>query len=343
MTSTNEMFHNLFQGFPYAHGLDEGGCSWQPVDYEIINEHLFGEKAIGIYPMVYDPQKVDYGPAGFVDSGGRPVYPEMREDLWHCKWGSIDIDEHEESFTYALNALTIFEALDVTAWMEISRSKGYHVWVFAREWIPAPVMRKALLAVTQLGQIEFDAVYPKQDSLLGPPGNYMRLPYPNYADKQGGEKRQVMVDETGYCYELLTFLTNAKENATSLAKLEEVAKLWKPPVSSMPPVREYDKRPLMKIDGTRLRGLPRKMFEEGPNDYFLSGHGAGKGRHGFLNRFARALWEDGYDQSDVVAWLAKLDSQLGAWYPEGPKFEGRPDAQRQLENVAHQARSIAAR
>jgi len=340
--NSSERFLELFEGFPYAHGLDEGGCTWQIVDSVKIGNHLSGaENPIGIYPMVYDPHKVIHGPAGFIDSGGRPVYAEMQEDLWYCKWGSIDIDEHEESFVYATNAYTIFKALGVTAWMEVSRSKGYHLWVFAREWIPAPIMRKALLAVTQLGKVEFDAVYPKQDSLLGPPGNYMRIPYPNY--RQMTETRQVIVDESGYTCEFELFLDHAQSSRASLAQLEEVARLWKPPVNSMPPVREYDKRPLMKIDGTRLRGLPRMMFDEGPNDYFRNGHGAGKGRHGFLNRFARALWEDGYEQGDVIAWLSKLDSQLGAWYPEGPKFEGRPDAHRQLENVAHQARAIAAR
>tara|TARA_R110002051_G_scaffold242304_3_gene302666 strand:- start:470 stop:1501 length:1032 start_codon:yes stop_codon:yes gene_type:complete len=339
MTSNQDRFKMLFEGFPYAYGLDSGGCAWQSMDYQKFNDHLQGREKVGIYPMVYDPEKESYGPAGFSDSGGRPVYPDMQPELWKCKWGSIDIDELEESQIHAQNAVTLFAALDIKAWMEISRSKGYHVWVFAREWTCAATMRKALLAVTQLGDLAFDAVYPKQDSLLGPPGNYMRLPYGNTYNTV--LDRQVMVDSVGVEIHWDEFAREAYDKRTEATALEAVAALWKPPVNAMPPARSYDKKPLMKMDGNRLRGIPRRMFEDGPADYYRSGHGAGRGRHGFLNRFARAMWEAGYDQSDVISWTSKLDSHLGSWFSEGPKFEGRHDAQRQIENVAHQARNIA--
>tara|TARA_R100000656_G_scaffold110853_1_gene82823 strand:- start:24 stop:1052 length:1029 start_codon:yes stop_codon:yes gene_type:complete len=338
MTSSIQVFKELFAGFPYAYGMDSGGCCWYPTD-EKYEEHLREGENIGIYPMVYDPEKESVGPAGFIDSGGRPVYSDMRPELWKCKWGSIDIDEHEESEVHASNAVTLFEALGIKAWTEISKSKGYHVWVFAIDWVLASTMRKALLAVTQMGDIAFDAVYPKQDSLLGPPGNYMRLPY-------GGAciiipDKQVMVGPHGYPMDFNLWVGQAYGNRATSDDLDKAAALWKPPVNAMPPTRTYDRRPLMRIDGNRLRGIPRRMFEDGPADYYRSGHGAGRGRHGFLNRFARAMWEAGYEQTDVVTWTTKLDSHLGAWFPEGPKFEGRHDAQRQIENVAHQARNIA--
>ena len=98
----------------------------------------------------------------------------------------------------------------------------------------------------------------------------------------------------------------------------------------------------MQIDGTRLRGVARRMWEDGPHSYFHQS-GAGKGRHGFLDRFARAMWEAGYSEPDVVAWTSKLDAQLGAWWAEGPKFEGRRDAQRQIEHLVQHARTIATR
>ena len=197
-------FKNVFQGFPYAYGTDSGGCRWISVSTELIENHLSGSEMIGIYPMVYDPHKQEGGPAGFIQSSSdlkaRPIYPDMKRELWMCTWGAIDIDEGDvDSEIIAKNAVTLFSALGITAWLERSRSKGYHVWIFAEEWIPVALMRKALQAVMQLAGGDYDAVYPKSDSLDGPPGNYIRLPY-------GGERpygRQVMVNpETGETYDI---------------------------------------------------------------------------------------------------------------------------------------------
>ena len=189
------VFSNVFQGFPYAYGTDSGGCRWTPLSTELFERHLEGSEMIGVYPMVYDPYKKETGPEGFLQSGepldSRPIYPDMKRDLWMCMWGAIDIDEGDtDSEIIAKNAVKLFEALEITAWLERSRSKGYHVWVFAEEWTPVTLMRKALQAVMQLAGGDYDAVYPKSDWLDGPPGNYIRLPY-------GGERpygRQVMVN-----------------------------------------------------------------------------------------------------------------------------------------------------
>ncbi len=333
----SEVFHSLFEGFPYAQGTDAGGCAWVGVTSETIEMHLDGKTMIGIYPMVYDPEKKHHGTAGFIsDDSNRPIYPDMRQDLWKCKWGAIDIDEGDDSVVYGQNAATILQALDIQAWVELSRSKGCHVWVFAQDWVEAPIMRQALLAAVQLSKIEFDAVYPKQDYLEGPPGNYMRLPY-------GGKRpegRQEVLDSEGYPMELYDFLLEASTSLTPVSALKLAAALWQPPVKNLPPERSYNRTPLMQMDGTRLRGVARRMWEDGPHQHYNT-EGAGRGRHGFLGRFARAMWEAGYAQSDIMAWTSKLDAQLGAWFSDGPKFQGRPDAQRQIENVVNKARERA--
>ena len=333
----SEVFHSLFAGFPYAYGTDQGGCAWVSVNSETIEQHLDGKNMIGIYPMVYDPDKKHHGTAGFITSSdNRPVYADMQPELWKCKWGAIDIDEGNDSVTYAQNAATILQALDIQGWIELSRSKGCHVWVFAEDWVEAPTMRQALLAATQLSKAKFDAVYPKQDHLDGPPGNYMRLPY-------GGKRpegRQEVLDSNGYPMDLYDFLLEASTNLAPLSALKVAAGLWQPPVKNLPPERSYNRTPLMQMDGTRLRGVARRMWEDGPHDHYNQ-EGAGRGRHGFLGRFARAMWEAGYAQADILAWTSKLDSQLGAWWNEGPKFQGRPDAQRQIENVVNKARERA--
>lgn len=334
----SEAFHSLFTGFPYAYGTDEGGCTWVSVNTETMERHLAGNPMIGIYPMVYDPAKRHHGTAGFItNSDNRPVYQDMQPDLWKCKWGAIDIDEGSESLVYGQNAATILQALDITAWVELSRSKGCHVWVFAEEWVEASMMRRALLAATQMAEVKFDAVYPKQDHLDGPPGNYMRLPY-------GGnrpEGRQEVLDSNGFPLEVYDFLLEASTTKASLSALKVASTLWKPPVQNLPPERTYNRTPLMQMDGTRLRGVARRMWEDGPHPHYDQHAGAGRGRHGFLGRFARAMWEAGYAQADIMAWTSKLDAQLGTWWSDGPKFQGRPDAARQIENVVNKARERA--
>ena len=340
-------FGNVFQGFPHAYGTDSGGCRWAPVSTELLERHLEGSEMIGIYPMVYDPLKRRSGPAGFIESEGdpRPIYPDMERDLWMCTWGAIDIDEGDvDSEVIAKNAVKLFSALGITAWLERSRSKGYHVWVFAEEWIPVTLMRKALQAVMQLAGGDYDAVYPKSDWLDGPPGNYIRLPY-------GGNRpygRQIMLKfdlwnpESGETYDIWDFIIEAEAERTPLEDLQRAAELYQDPEPDIPPPRDYSKEPLMRIDGSRLRGLALMMYRNGPVEYYRQ-HGAGKGRHGFLNRFARAMFESGFERGDVMSWTNDLDSQLGRWYEEGPKFMGRRDGDRQMERLVDDAQKRATR
>ena len=97
----------------------------------------------------------------------------------------------------------------------------------------------------------------------------------------------------------------------------------------------------MRVDGSRLRGLAKQMYDSGPVAYYRTGHGAGRGRHGFLNRFARAMFESGYANTDVISWTKDLDSRLGAWWDDGPKFTGRNDCDRQIERLVTDARTRA--
>lgn len=332
---------NLFEGFPYAYGTDEGGCRWADVTDSLFERHLTGEEMIGIYPMVYDPEE-EASPAGCTAwkmDDGRRIYESVNPDLWKCLWGAIDIDEGEDSIILAQNATALLRALNINAWPELSRSKGCHVWVFSADWVKASIMRKALMAVMQKGDIPYDAVYPKQDTLDGPPGNYMRLPY-------GGKSplgRQVILDEEDKPISVSNFVYEAEHNRTAVEYIEEAATLWEPPVSKLPPNREYSKEPLMAVDGTRLRGVAKRMWEDGPVAYYTAAEGAGRGRHGFLNRFARAMWEAGYQTNDIMTWTKDLDSRLSNWWPEGSKFIGRPDCDKQIEKLVSSAHQQARR
>jgi len=338
---TREVFRLLFQGFPLAYGTDEGGCRWSEVDDELISRHLSGEEMIGIYPMHYDPHNQHGGVSAFTENvEGVRSYANMDPDLWMCKWGAIDIDEGDDSLVLARNAETMFRALGIHAWIERSRSKGCHVWIFNSEWVRASTMRRAMKVALQLADIEYDAVYPKQDSLNGPPGNYMRLPY---GGNRPAERQEILDVDAGM--EFGEFLAQASNMKTPTEALTKAASLYVEPlpvVPDLPARRDYSKEPLMTVDGSRLRGLPMEMFNNGPVPYY-KGHGAGRGRHGFLNRFARSMFESGYNRTDVLSWTKDLDSRLGQWWDDGPKFMGRVDCDRQIQRLIQDAERRASR
>ena len=160
-------FMALFDGNHAAVGTEEGGCLRWPdqlpmladVWWEcMVKDHLTGEHSpIGVYPMVHS------------DAG------------WQVKWGCVDFDEGEtQSLVYARNVANALKAMGVQGWIERSRSKGYHVWVFAEEWVPADLMREALLGVCQVVDAPTREINPKSSGFDNPAtlGNYVRIMYP---------------------------------------------------------------------------------------------------------------------------------------------------------------------
>jgi hypothetical protein len=169
----------------------------------------------------------------------------------------------------------------------------------------------------------------------------MRLPY---GGSRPEGRQEVIVD--GLHLDLFDFIILAEKHRTPTDLLERAAELYQHPVAEtknyLPPARDYSKAPLMRLDGSRLKGLPLTMFSNGPVAYYMQ-EGAGRGRHGFLNRFARAMFETGFERKDVISWTTDLDSKLSQWWPEdGPKFIGRADSDRQIQRLVDNAAKLAA-
>ena len=110
-------FAQLFRGGRVA--KDDGDFRpWQTADggyipadgkdfLIVVEDHLKDSPAIGVYPLVAQ------------DDGIK---------VW---WGCVDFDEGiEESYIHAKNLREVLKQLGVTSWVERSRSKGFHVWVF---------------------------------------------------------------------------------------------------------------------------------------------------------------------------------------------------------------------
>lgn len=116
--------------------------------------------------------------AGVMDIG---VYP--RRDDGTCRWGCVDIDTGD--FSEALEVFGWLRQAGIGAWIEASGSwkdltkRGYHVWVFAEDWLPAHYMRALLVEIVHHAGLDPKTeINPKQiEATKKGVGNCVRLPY----------------------------------------------------------------------------------------------------------------------------------------------------------------------
>jgi hypothetical protein len=143
-----------------------GGCIKEPVTTAHYRRHLAGSGSLGIYPLRQD---------------GR------------CRWFAIDIDE--ENLGSAIAAVEKLHELGFNrgVYLERSKSKGYHVFGFTSDWVPAKDLRYiARQAILQAGLRHSTEIFPKQDVADAIRfGNYLNLPYFGGHNPDG---RRMMLD-----------------------------------------------------------------------------------------------------------------------------------------------------
>lgn len=201
-TIVDARFASLFRGRTDAYGSEEGGCVKQSVTVELFTNHLNGGAPIGIYPLY------------------------QSRNQWMCVWGCTDIDV--DDINAAVSIRDALAAAGITSFVERSRSKGYHVWVFASEPVAASAMRRMLLCAHQVAEYPAREVNPKQETLAdGQYGNYVRLPYWDAGDDDAIHRRVLRDDLT--VMPLGEFVGRAYATKTSADLIHKLASYWKPP------------------------------------------------------------------------------------------------------------------
>lgn len=196
-------FVKLFAGRSDCYGAEHGGCVKEPLTKETFRNHLTDGPYIGVYPAV-----------------PRGIHPSV------CLWGCSDIDV--EDLDSARLIQRTLDMVGVVSWVERSRSKGYHVWVFASAPVPAEDMRRMLLVAHQVANYPAREINPKQSNVSASKvGNYVRLPYPN--SFVNDPIRRVILDDQDQPFLLETWLPLAMKSRTDPAKITELAKLYVPP------------------------------------------------------------------------------------------------------------------
>ena len=191
-----KLFRKLFSGQENAYGImgSKGAFTKrEPLTNDILLRHLRGLDRIGCFPIV---------------SG-------------KTKWALVDVDElNQEKVTRVFVACI---ENNLFPYIERSREKGYHVWLFFDEPIEAKDIRKVLEKILQDAQIKDCEIFPKQDWVDSDNGvgNYVFLPLQGQSIK---EKRTVFLNGQFEPYEdqwdhLSNINPTKSENVLSIAEL----------------------------------------------------------------------------------------------------------------------------
>lgn len=238
---TTKTFANLFAGRVDAYGTEQGGCHRVEENQQTYTHYL---ERIG--------QHLTDTPMG--------VYPVSPKN--HVWWGCVDFDEgYDESWGDAWNLHGVLEMLGLNVWVEKSRSKGYHVWLFLSHAYQAHQIRKALFNACELVGAPTKEVNPKQERLQpGQLGNYVRLPYPHGVGGENGA--QTMIAPDGTSVPLEAFL----ETAGSCTPQDEGMTIWR--LARAIPEDEPAPKMNTKISYTfgDTEALIQKIHDEGPLD-----------------------------------------------------------------------------
>lgn len=271
-------FVKLFAGRGDCYGSEEGGCVRQRLTPDTFAHHLSDGPYIGVYPAV-----------------PRGTNPSI------CVWGCSDIDV--EDLDAARTLQRTLEMAGVTAWVERSRSKGYHVWVFASEQVPAESMRRLLLVAHQVANYPAREVNPKQSDVSATKvGNYVRIPYPS--GLRSTPERRVILDDNDQPMPLQEFLQVAISSRVPLETIERLAELYVPPVQQNI-VIDFDVSESLDDALRRSSPLIRTMWRDGPLP--------GQDRSRTLMFLAYVCQESGMTPSMCHAIVSDADKRWGKY------------------------------
>lgn len=293
MSVVDQQFAYLFRGRTDRWGAVHGQSVEETVTPARYSEHLWvPDRSLGIYPLVKTAAGVS------------------------VPWGCTDIDnaaDPEACLPLARNLLKVLGLVGITGWLERTKGKGYHVWVFVEGWVPAEQMRNALLFAHQVAGVAPTEVNPKSLSGgKGGNGNYVNLPYA--FDWDGTGKRCVLDADTGMPMELDVFTSAAMSSLSSPQTIASAAARYVPPPP--PPrvdIEAYAGGDLQPLVG-KLPGLAFTIFNGGPLE--------GRDRSGTLARLAHLMAEaDVFTTGEAVALLMDADARWGKYLERGEPEE----------------------
>jgi hypothetical protein len=291
--------HDIFAGRTDSHGQDvakdgeigKGGMRVDaPVTTDLFQKHLDGEIGLGIYPTWH----TEHG-------------------VLMASWGCADIDTGLWSEAYGL--ATALTAMGITPHIERSRSKGWHIWCFPTEPVPATMMRRAFKVAYAAIELPTKEINPKSETLRpGQVGNYVRLPYKDHHKNYGPMARQTFLtgwdsEGEGIPLDLGDWLYGYDGTSqTSSELICEWGNRWREPKRTrIDTVNDISDEALKKLVGN----LPGDLF------VFVK-NGPQADRSGGLVALAFKLRRNGYGAEEIYHIIEVADQQWGGKYADRP-------------------------
>lgn len=280
-----DRMYDTFIGRTDAWGGDDGRAIWQPVTKTLVAGHLDGSQGIGIYP----------------------IRQRANEDSpLLVKWGCCDIDtgDWNEAFTLGL----ALERMGLEPWIERSRSKGWHLWVFADEWVHAWEMRRALKVAYNVIGLPAKEANPKSEHLrVEQLGNYVRLPY------KGGlvstPERQVMMKNIsrrtdGEPMSLDEFVETPKGVSAGIIK-DWASKYYEPPRKTKVAVEDMLNDEALALLASRMDPRTYQVWANGPKN---------ADRSATLQALGHAFAKQGYTPQECFQLVSAADRMWGKYH-----------------------------
>jgi hypothetical protein len=209
----------------------------------------------------------------------------------------------DDAWKHSVLLTRVLAHLDITGWIERTRSRGAHIWIFADQPVPARTMRRALLAAHQIAGLPQKEVNPKQEALAeGKIGNYVRLPYPYEAINQyillaDDLDSNALAPVSLY---LEDFVGRAYDNRTPAHVLDDVANLYQQAPEPRPVASNLD------FSAVRNKSAyAAKMVENGP---------VGQDRSSYLWHLAKTMSEADVAFRDAWDVICEADRRWGKFH-----------------------------
>lgn len=239
LRNLTDRFERLFTGRRDAWGALHGECVRQPVTQRSYFLHLIGKVSLGLYPLLDDAT---------------------------CRFGAIDLDRDDLDLVLKIRDELWNVGLKQTI-IELSKSKGYHIWVFFSEPVKAKEIRHILNTVLSILKLTLE-VFPKQDRLNeGEIGNYINLPYFGGL-KHTPERRVILDNKIMAPVPLAEFLDMAVSALITPEVIEAVLEEIPPiPVETIESNGELPDVDIQNLSiSERIRKLIAGDFSRGPNN-----------------------------------------------------------------------------
>jgi len=186
-------------------------------------------------------------------------------DESNVRWGAIDVDEYNIEVKELAQIIHLQQMPLIPCF---SKSKGAHLYLFVKEWIPAKNMVSALEAFASMLGFGKAEIFPKQvtigrDGKSPDYGNWINMPYFG-----GDTSTRYALKPDGSRYSVEEFINTIKSTMVDTASLADIKPVEEDPFPDYPPcLNEIFRQKIGTARNVTLSNLAVALRKEFPDDW----------------------------------------------------------------------------